>query len=142
MNAEWTRVAAYIVCRDAHNRLLLTRFFSETHPNSGKWTMPGGGMEWSETPEQTAQRELYEETGLAATIGPVLGISSHWMTADESLWGGTGHHVRIVLDTAGVEGELRTEFEPGSTDAAQWFTLEEIETLPHVPIVDFVLDLL
>lgn len=30
------------MCPDEAGRLLLTRFFSPGHPDSGKWTIPGG----------------------------------------------------------------------------------------------------
>lgn len=33
-------------------------------PGAGKWSLPGGKQELGETAEQTAQRELREETGL------------------------------------------------------------------------------
>ena len=64
------RVAAYVLCRDDEGRILLTRFFEAGHPHSGWWTMPGGGMEWGEQTYETAARELHEETGLVARIGP------------------------------------------------------------------------
>ena len=58
MEAQWRRAAAYVLCRDNAGRILLTRFALAGHPDSGKWTMPGGGMEWGEDPIETAARDV------------------------------------------------------------------------------------
>ena len=58
MDVAWPRATAYVVCRDATERLLLTRFVSAGHPHSGMWTMPGGGLDWGESAEAAAHREL------------------------------------------------------------------------------------
>jgi 8-oxo-dGTP diphosphatase len=142
VEAEWRRAAAYAVCRDQLGRLLLTRFVSAGHPDSGKWTMPGGAMEWGESPPETAVREVEEETGLRATIGPVLGVFSKWYTDRESVRGEAGHVIGIVYDTTAVTGQVRTHFDDGTTDAAQWFDLQEVRNLPRVELLDFVLSLL
>ncbi len=142
VEVEWRRAAAYVVCRDSLDRLLLTRFVSDSHPDSGMWTMPGGGMEWGESPSDTALRELREETGLSAALGPVLGVYSQWFTASESVRGQAGHVLGLVFATSSVGGDLRTEFDAGTTDAARWFDLDEVGRLPRVGLVDFVLGLL
>jgi 8-oxo-dGTP diphosphatase len=138
----WRRAAAYVVCRDEAGRLLLTRFVSPGHPDSGKWTIPGGGIEWGESAEAAAHRELVEETGLTATLGPVIGVFSRWFTDQESAVGVAGHLVGIVFAARDLRGELRTTFDPGTTDGVRWVDLPEIDGLPHVELVDFVADLL
>jgi ADP-ribose pyrophosphatase YjhB (NUDIX family) len=45
-------------------------------PSKGSWTPPSGFMEYDETPEETALRELYEETSLKAEIIKLLGVHS------------------------------------------------------------------
>ena len=50
--------------------------------------------------------------------------------------------VGIVFETVDVRGELRKRFEAGTTDGVGWFDLDEIANMPHVELVDFVLDLL
>ena len=98
MDAEWRRIAAYVLCRDDAGRILLTRFTRAGHPDSGKWTMPGGAMEWGEDPFETAERELEEETGLHAEIGRVVGVFSRWYEPHEAVSGNAGHVVGIVYE--------------------------------------------
>jgi ADP-ribose pyrophosphatase YjhB (NUDIX family) len=142
MDALWRRAATYVVCRDADDRLLLTRFVEAGNPESGAWTMPGGGMEWGEHPVDTAVRELEEETGLCGRVGSVLGVFSLWLDGDEANSGTPGHVLAPIFEVTNLTGELRTTFEEGTTDAAAWFTIEEVRSLRRVSLVDFVLDLL
>jgi len=99
-------------------------------------------MEWGESPEATAVRELEEGTGLNARIGPVLGVFSRWVTERESVRGGAGHAIGIVYDGTDLVGQIRTHFDEGTTDAARWFTIREIRDLPRVELVDYVLGLI
>lgn len=54
------KVAVVLVTHDNH--LLMGK-----RRDSGKWALPGGHMEGGESAEQTAMRELYEETGILAS---------------------------------------------------------------------------
>lgn len=143
MEAAWKRIGAYVVCRDRDGRVLLTRFQWPGHPDSGMWTLPGGGIEWGESAEMAAVRELAEESGLSAELGPVLGVYSRWYSPQEAFRGEPGHHFGVVFSSMSVAGELRTNYdEDDSTDAAGWFTLSEIRALPLVPLAEFGLDLI
>lgn len=137
---EWRRVAAYVLCRDPGGRILLTRFVQEGNPDSGSWTMPGGGMEWGEHPVETATRELDEETGLHADIGEVVGVFSRWFEAHETPRSQPGHVIGLVFAATNVRGTLRTDFSD-TTDAAAWFTLDQARALRRVSLVDYCLDL-
>ncbi len=142
MDVGWTRVGAYALCRDDDGRILLTRFAFPGHPDHGKWTMPGGGMERGESPSETACRELLEETGLMATLGSIAGVFSRWFTAQESVRGEPCHFVGILFHASQLRGQVRTEFGGlDTTDGAKWFAIEQIEGSPHVEFDDFVLDL-
>ena len=64
--------ARLLILNDA-GRLLLFRFVHKTGPLAGQdfWATPGGGVEDGESLEETAVRELEEETGLRRTsVGP------------------------------------------------------------------------
>lgn len=45
-------------------------------PYVGDWCLPGGFMEAREEPEESAQREVFEETGLNVEIDRLLGAFS------------------------------------------------------------------
>lgn len=137
--AEWQRVAAYAVCRDDAARLLLTRLRLPGLPHDGAWTMPGGGLDWGEQPADAALRELDEETGLSGRVGSLLGVWSHWLDPEQTATGRPGHAFAVLLHVHDLDGELRTEFDDGSTDAVAWFTTDEIAHLRTVPLVDEVL---
>lgn len=135
----WRRAAAYVACVE-DGQILLARVNEPTLADHGAWTMPGGGMEWGETPEQTAVREFEEETGLTPTLGPVLGMWSLWVPAEMSLHGDAGHVIAPIYACTSHSGSLRVE-EDGTTDAVERFPLEEVGALRRVALVDRALEL-
>ncbi|HEU5139404.1 MAG TPA: NUDIX hydrolase [Bacillales bacterium] len=56
---------------DKENRILL-----QQRSDNGKWGMPGGFMELGENVQDTAKREVYEETGLKLEDLDLFGIYS------------------------------------------------------------------
>jgi ADP-ribose pyrophosphatase YjhB (NUDIX family) len=126
------RVAAYNVCLDAQDRLLVCRLSAITE-RQGWWTLPGGGVEFGEHPEQTALRELHEETGLHGRVEELLAVDSLTRVARNEDDGRTYdyHSVRIVYRTDAAAGDLKHEA-VGSTDLAAWYTRAELDALPLV----------
>jgi 8-oxo-dGTP diphosphatase len=57
-----------LLTRDPTPRVLLIR--RKRDPFAGAWALPGGFIEMDETLEQSARRELREETGIA--VGPLV----------------------------------------------------------------------
>jgi ADP-ribose pyrophosphatase YjhB (NUDIX family) len=125
------RVAAYNICTDAADRLLLCRLSAVTEA-PGAWTLPGGGVEFGEHPEAAALRELAEETGLVGTIAALLAVDSvHRPVRLGDDDAADYHSIRILYRTAIVGGELKHELS-GSTDRAAWYTRDELETVSLV----------
>jgi ADP-ribose pyrophosphatase YjhB (NUDIX family) len=133
-----TRLAAYGVIR-RDGRLLLARV-APGYPAAGIWTLPGGGLEFGETPWDAAVREVEEETGLVARI-----TSEPVVYSDTGLWPRpTGqvpfHTIRFVYPMEVVGGEERPEV-GNSTDAVGWFSDAELADLWLADVAERVVSL-
>jgi 8-oxo-dGTP diphosphatase len=71
-------------------------------PRAGTWCLPAGFMEYGETPEHCATRELLEETGLEATLAGLFGVYA----------GFDDPRVRAILILY-VAGDVRGTLAPG-----------------------------
>ena len=131
------RVAAYGVVTDEGGRLLLARW---TEGRRVAWTLPGGGLEPGEAPEDAVRRELREETGYTVRVGSLLGIHSRVIPAGRRVQKSPDplHTLRIVYRAEVTGGKLRWETD-GSTDRAEWFALSAVAGLQRVRLVDIAL---
>ncbi|MEM6513114.1 MAG: NUDIX domain-containing protein [Pseudomonadota bacterium] len=66
------RPSARLLILDPDQRVLLFYFRFKARDGAERrfWATPGGGLEGDETFEAAASRELFEETGLTADLGP------------------------------------------------------------------------
>lgn len=72
------RPAARLLLLDSRDRLLLFRF---TPPGAAPfWATPGGAVDPGEDYAAAARRELREETGLTANVGPE--VAQRWVAFD------------------------------------------------------------
>jgi ADP-ribose pyrophosphatase YjhB (NUDIX family) len=128
------RVAAYAVITDDQGRMLLPHWNEPPHRG---WTMPGGGVDPGEHPDDAAVREVFEETGYHVELDGVLGVDSFMIPGAERVHasGRPMQALRIVYRAHVTGGELRVE-EDGTTDGVAWHTPQEIDALARVPLVD------
>ena len=75
-------------------------------PYNGKLDLPGGTIEWGETPEQTLIRELNEEVGIDVIKYELFDANSiifEWMYKEELE---RGHHLGIFYKVLDYNNEL------------------------------------
>lgn len=131
------RIGAYGVCRDDHGRVLLARG-SDSSEFPGVWSLPGGGVEQGEHPDDAVVREFREETGFEVRVAGV-----HAVTADVAWLPNSGdleHTDRIVYDVVAYGGNLNSEAE-GTTDLVDWAGPAELDSWPLMPFTARILGL-
>lgn len=130
-----TRVCAAIVKGDSILMVL------HQHDGRSYWTLPGGGVEAGETPQQAVVREVHEETGLTAQISRCL--------FDEPFGSDTCRCFLMEVDEA-QEAELGYDPEQSHLEVTTrmlqglaWHTLESMkddcqvsQVLNHLPESD------
>ena len=122
------RVGAYGFCRDQDDRVLLTRG-SATSEFPGTWTLPGGGVEQGEHPDDAVVREFAEETGLSVRVTALRLVTADVVRLPS---GPLEHTDRIIYDVAVAGGALSDEAD-GSTDRVAWAGLDELARWPLLP---------
>ncbi len=133
---ERQRLAVYGVAKN-DGQLLLCRASAQTEVE-GWWWLPGGGVDFGESPQEALKREFVEETGLIVTVGPLLGILSDVRArtrVDEDI-----HTVRVIYAISSFSGTVTAEI-GGTTDHAEWHGLDTLQNLNVAPYVLHALDL-
>jgi len=116
MSKKFQRISAYGLLL-VKNELLLCRLSPRVMKSAGHWTLPGGGLDFGESPEDAVVREFKEETGLIVETGALVAVDN----LSDEVNGNKYHSVRIIYETHLIGGDLKFEQE-GSTDLCEWFT--------------------
>lgn len=93
----------------------------------GKWCLPGGRIEFRESAESAAEREVFEETGLRTYIDKLVGVYSD-PDRDRRF-----HSVSIAYIMKVTGGKLRINGE--STDAKYFRRLPKDMAFDHAKMV-------
>lgn len=112
---QLSRTGAYAVIVDKQKILLcqLTR--------SRLWTLPGGGIEFGEHPEQAVVREVQEETGFIVKVNKLLTVGSHHAVKQDIEL----HQIQVLYSAVIIDGALQHE-EFGSTDECRWHVISDL----------------
>ncbi len=88
--------AVGVVCLRGAEVLLIRR---GKPPRQGEWSLPGGRVEWGETTQDAALRELREETGVEAELTGLLAVVDGIFPAADK------HYVLIDYAARWLSGE-------------------------------------
>jgi len=96
----------------------------------GTWSPPGGKAEPGETAEETARRELVEETGLVGAVPRVVAE-----TVDSFATGETWRTHWVLLDWVSGEPEV---LEPDEVDSWGWYAWDRLPAPLFLPMASLV----
>ncbi|MEK4668761.1 NUDIX hydrolase [Niallia sp. FSL R7-0271] len=113
-------VGAVVIMEDADKRVLLQE---RTHPHK-VWGLPGGLMELAESTEETAKREVWEETGLQVEELKLLNIYSGKEYFTVAANGDPFYSVTAAYYTRKYSGQMKVNKEEAFQ--LQFFDLEKL----------------
>lgn len=128
MNNE-VRVGVAVIIRRGQRVLLGERIGSH---GAGTWATPGGHLEFGETPEDCARREVFEETGLRAESLHELAFTSDSFESEQR------HYVTLFLVASNVSGEPVVR-EAYKCLHWRWFDVNELPEPLFLPLQNLLL---
>jgi 8-oxo-dGTP pyrophosphatase MutT (NUDIX family) len=141
-----SRVAARVIVIDRMGRVLLLRGGDPARPEDGTWWFtPGGGALPGKTVEETARRELREETGVDIDrVGPVVLTREVEFPFESETYQQVEYYFRIDVEPFDVDGSGWTEVERRVVVESRWWTIDELaathDTVYPEGLIDLVRD--
>ncbi|MBT1162264.1 MULTISPECIES: NUDIX hydrolase [Bifidobacterium] len=102
------------------------------HSRSGhlEWCLPKGHIEKGETPQQTAVREVHEETGILGEVVDSIATIDYWFTGTSQRVHKLVHHFALKQ----VGGELTVEGDPDhEAEDAIWVDFDDLDGVLSYP---------
>lgn len=115
-------VRQYAILTDSLGKLLilqLPKSYDDSAANT--WTLPGGKLEPDDNPIKGVEREIREETGLAATVSSPCSVA-RWSTRNSKKL--------AIFYRATVEGDAPAPKLSNEHQRAFWVTADELKDYP------------
>lgn len=113
---------------DTHGRVAIIA----RHSRSGhlEWCLPKGHIEKGETPQQTAVREIHEETGILGEVVDSIATIDYWFTGTSQRVHKLVHHFALRQ----IGGELTVDGDPDhEAEDAIWVSFEDLDDVLSYP---------
>ncbi|TCD54405.1 NUDIX hydrolase [Alloscardovia theropitheci] len=113
---------------DEHDRVAIIA----RHSRSGhlEWCLPKGHIEQGETPDQTAVREIFEETGIQGEVIDSIATIDYWFTGDAQRIHKLVHHYALRM----TGGYLTVEGDPDhEAEDTTWVKFEDLTDVLSYP---------
>jgi len=117
---DYIGVSAGAMIFNDNAELFLAKRSQKCKNERGHWETPGGSVEFGETLETAARREILEEYGAEIDIIEQFPAADHLIPAEHQHWVATTFFARFQ------PGQEPKVMEPEKCDAIGWFPLDEL----------------
>lgn len=100
---------------------------------AGCYSVPGGHLEFGETLEMCAQRELLEETGLETDLFSLVSYSTEDFFEDENK-----HFITMWVGCEVSEELIPENLEPAKCEGWQWYDWNALPSPLFLPVNNFI----
>ena len=133
-----THVGAYgIIIKD--NKIALVKKARGGY--KGKLDLPGGGIEHTELPSETLEREIMEEAGISVSkysLFDVTATNIKWKI-EEDLFEDL-HHIGILYLVETNEVKLKSDADGLDSEGANWYLINELSESQLSPFARYALE--
>ena len=114
------RIGVGAIWVNQYDEVLLLRRMKA--PEKGKWTLPGGAIEWGEKAEEAVLRECLEEIGVVCNIITFLGYYDY-IQHEQSHW------VSMFYVIESANGQLPVNMEKDKHSDMVWMKMDSLTDL-------------
>ncbi len=107
-----------VLILNKNNQLLLGK--RKASHGMHTWSAPGGHLEFGESFEDCAKREVLEETGLDIEAPQYLAVTNDFFEKENK------HYVTILMIVHYPENQIVQNCEPHKTEKWEWYELDDL----------------
>ena len=124
------RVGLGVLIFNTYNQILLGK--RKNAHGTASWGPPGGHLEFGESLEECAIREVLEETGVIIEKPIFIAITNDIFQEENK------HYVSVFMKANLTEGQIVQNLEPHKVEDWQWFDLEELPEHLFLPLKQLI----
>jgi 8-oxo-dGTP pyrophosphatase MutT (NUDIX family) len=115
--------------------------YNRQGPYRGTWGLPGGGIEFGETPDDAMRRELWEEVGVQAETAALYDVHSSrtLFEREPDLWIDF-HHIALLYRVTLTSAIPDRIVSPDEREQLAWHPLNRLSSLPLAPAAYYSLN--